>query len=145
MAVLERAVAGITLPLKTHVGGEDEAYAAGSDDHQQFQLAEPNQRAEEPPSPSRCSHRPCISPSIPVLDCVVAYVVPPPESPVNGEAETNACAPSGDDHHQLQLVEPHQRDEEWSIAYYDKGLEILMATLGERDPPSQRPAEAEML
>ncbi|AQK82278.1 hypothetical protein ZEAMMB73_Zm00001d045523 [Zea mays] len=29
-----------------------------------------------------------------------------------------------------------------SIAYYDKGLEILMATLGERDPPSQRPAGA---
>lgn len=27
-----------------------------------------------------------------------------------------------------------------SIAYYSKGLEILMATLGEHDPPSQRPA-----
>jgi hypothetical protein len=27
-----------------------------------------------------------------------------------------------------------------SIAYYDKSLEILMATVRERDPPSQRPA-----
>lgn len=107
MAVLERAVAG-----------EDEAYAAGSDDHQQFQPAEPNQRAEEPPSPSRCSRCPCISPSILVLDCAVAYVVPPPESPVSGEAEANACAASGDDHHQLQLVEPHQRDEEWPLSAF---------------------------
>ncbi|KAL5661107.1 hypothetical protein ACJX0J_028232, partial [Zea mays] len=32
-----------------------------------------------------------------------------------------------------------------SIAYYDKGLEILMATLGERDPPSQRPAATDAM
>jgi hypothetical protein len=36
MAVLESAVAGITSPPKTPVDGEDKAYAAGNDDHQQF-------------------------------------------------------------------------------------------------------------
>lgn len=102
---------------------EDEAYAAGSDNNQQFQPTEPNQRVEESTSPSRCSRRPCISPSIPVLDCAVAYIVPPPivppsESPVSGEVEANACAASDDDHHQLQLVETHQRDKEWSLSSF---------------------------
>lgn len=47
MPVLERAAAGITPPPQTPVDGEDEAYAAGGDDHQQFQPVEPNQRAKE--------------------------------------------------------------------------------------------------
>ncbi|PWZ08156.1 hypothetical protein Zm00014a_040011 [Zea mays] len=71
-----------------------------------------------PPSLSRCSRSSCISPYIPVLECVVAYIIPPPESSISSEAKANACADGADDHQQLQLVEPNQRAEEWSLTAF---------------------------
>lgn len=171
MAVLKRAVAGITSPPKTPVGVrtrpmQPAATTTNSSSlpsltrgsrSRLLRLDAPAVRASPLPSPSSiaplhtsCRRQSCRHQSL----LSAARSRPMPVQPAT--TTTTNCSLSRLTRGTRSGPSPLSRsrcssatrttclgaETYRSIAYYDKGLEILMATLGERDPPSQRPAGA---